>query len=227
MSELQTRVGAVAPEIAGEFPGLGLHWLTLPARDGKSPQALVARLQELANRFRGPSIIALRTKPVPAAYRRFFRQIGLDPDITRPPGEQAAVSRLFHGTFRPQSHVADAMLIALLETGVPLWALDARSTRGEELTIRTAGPGERLGAPAEAQLAGAAPDDAEPIPPGTLVVADRRRVHAVLFGASAPDSAVSTMTRELVLYTVSVPGVPAVHVEEAFWLAAEALRGSV
>jgi DNA/RNA-binding domain of Phe-tRNA-synthetase-like protein len=217
MSDIPPRVGAVAPEIADELPGLALHWLAVAARDGKSPAALVGRLQEQANRFRGPSVIAMRTKPVPAAYRRFFRQIGLDPDITRPPGEQAALSRLFHGTFRPEGHVADALLVALLETGVPVWALDARSACGEELTIRTTAPGERLGGRA----------DARPISPETLVVADRRQVHAVLFGAPAPDSAVSVNTRELVLYAVSVPGVPAIHVEEAFWLAVEALRGSV
>lgn len=217
MNDAPPRIGAVAPEIADEFPGLALHWLTIAARDGKTPAALLGRLQELANRFRGPSVIAMRTQPVPAAYRRFFRQIGLDPDVTRPPGEQAALARLFQGTFRPQGHLADALLVALLETGVPIWALDGTVARGEELTIRTSAPGERLG--------GEAP--APPISPGTLVLADRRLVHGVLFGARAPDSVVSVNTRQLVLYAVSVQGVPAIHVEEAFWLAAEALRGSV
>lgn len=217
MSEISPQAGAIAPQVAEEFPGLGLHWVSLPARDGRSPAPLVERLQELANRFRGASVIAMRTKPIPAAYRSFFRQIGLDPDVTRPPGEQAALTRLFDGTFKPSGHVADALLVALLETGVPIWALDAAKARAHQLGVRSARLGERLGG---------APDG-DPVGAGTLVVADEERLHAVLFGRPARDSAVSAGTSELLLYAVSVEGVPSIHVEEAFWVATEALRGPV
>ena len=215
--EIRPRPGRLAPEVERELPGLRLHWATLPGRDGSSPPELVQRLQQLANRFRGPAVIAMRTKPVPAAYRNFFRQIGLDPDVTRPPGEQAALSRLFHGTFRSAGRLSDALLIALLETGVPLWALDARRVESETLGIRTAQAGERLGAGPEAP----------PVTPGSLVVASGQVVHAVLFGDHAPDVACQADTRELLLYAVAVEGVPAIHVEEAFWLAAESLRSEV
>lgn len=217
MSEITPHAGTIAPEVAEEFPGLGLHWISLPARDGKSPAPLIERLQELANRFRGASVIAMRTKPIPAAYRSFFRQIGLDPDVTRPPGEQAALTRLFDGTFKPRGHVADALLVALLETGVPIWALDAARARAQQLGVRPARPAERLGDG----------PDGHPVAEGTLVVADDERLHAVLFGRLAPDSAVSAGTSELLLYAVSVEGVPSIHVEEAFWVATEALRGPV
>jgi DNA/RNA-binding domain of Phe-tRNA-synthetase-like protein len=177
----------------------------------------VERLQELANRYRGPSVIAMRTQPVPAAYRSFFRQIGLNPDVTRPPGEQAALTRLFDGTFKPRGHLADALLVALLETGVPIWALDAARAAPHRLGIRPARAGETLGAP----------PDGEPVSAGTLVVAAEERIHAVLFGAPARDSAVSATTSELLLYAISVDGVPSIHVEEAFWMAGEALRTGV
>lgn len=213
--ELPLRRGAIAAEVREEFPGLALHWTALPGRDGRSPAHLVGRLQQLADGFRGAEVIAMRTKPVPAAYRNFFRQIGLDPDVTRPPGERAALLRLFDGTFRPEGRLADALLIALLETGVPLWALDAQRVNAETLSIRTARPEEQLGT------------GGSPVGPGTLVVADDRGVQAVLFGAPAPGSAVRSQTRELVLFSVSVDGVPLIHVEEAFWLAAEALQDSV
>ena len=35
----------------------------------------------------------MRTKPIPQAYRAFFRQIGLDPDVDRIPSEEAARRR--------------------------------------------------------------------------------------------------------------------------------------
>ena len=44
----------------------------------------------------------MRTQPIPHAYRAFFRQIGLDPDIDRIPSEEAAVARLLHGGFRSE-----------------------------------------------------------------------------------------------------------------------------
>lgn len=208
------RPGAVSAAVAAELPGLALHWAPLTFRPGGSPAGLTGRLRQLANGYRGAAVVAMRTKPVPAAYRNFFRQIGLDPDVTRPPAEQAALERLFHGTFKPQDRLADALLVALLETGVPIWALDGRRAQPEQLQIRTAAAGEWLGAE----------DENWPLAPGTLVLADPGLVHAVLFGQRARASAVSSDTREIVLFSVSVAGVPAIHVEEAFWVAAEALQ---
>jgi DNA/RNA-binding domain of Phe-tRNA-synthetase-like protein len=215
--EIRPRRGRIAPDVAEELPELALHWAQLPGHDGRSSPELAARLRQLANGFRGAAVIAMRTRPVPAAYRNFFRQIGLDPDVTRPPGEQAALMRLFHGTLRPEGRLADALLVALVETGVPIWALDATRAEAGTLCIRTAHPEDRLGGD----------PGGHPVGAGTLVVADDRRIHAILFGARSPDSAVSPDTRELVLFAVSVEGVPLIHVEEAFWLAAEALRDPV
>ncbi len=221
-AEIDPRHGRVAPDVARELPGLELYWAALPGRDGGSPRVLAARLRQLADGFRGASVITMRTKRVPAAYRSSFRQLGLDPDVTRPPAEQAALSRLFHGTFRSQGRVADALLLALLETGVPVWALDGDRARGAELGIRIARPGERLGGTPATPDAAEVPDPIS-VSPGALVVADHRRPHAVLFGDPAPDSAVGAETRTLLLYAIGVAGVPAIHIEEAFWVAAEAL----
>ena len=80
----------------------------------------------------------MRTKPIPQAYRIFFRQIGLDPDVTRIPSEEAAVARLLHGEFRSAGLIPDACLVALIETGVPVWALDADVVDEGGLGIRTA-----------------------------------------------------------------------------------------
>ena len=156
----------------------------------------------------------MRTKPIPQAFRIFFRQIGLDPDVTRIPSEAAAVARLLHGEFRSAGLIADACLVALIETGVPVWALDADLVDEGGLGIRTA---------TDADLA----DDATRglrLSAGALVVGDRRTVHAALFGEQAIGRGVGPRTRRVVLYAVGVDGVPAIHVEEALWTCVEALR---
>ena len=209
-----TLAGTVEPDVADEFPGLALHWVKVAASDGPSPDGLVWQLHGLADRYRGAAVVAMRTKPIPAAYRTFYRHIGLDPDTTRIPSEQAALDRLFHGTFRSHGLVADALLIALVETGVPVWAFDGERVEAESLGIRTALAGETL-------LVGGRP---RPLEQGTLVIADRHAILGVLFGAPSPGPAVSRQTTEIVLYTVAVAGVPAIHVEEALWLAVEALQ---
>ena len=83
------------------------------------------RLRELSNRFRGAQAVAIRREPVPAAYRVFFRHIGLDPDVVRTPIEAAVLERMLRGGFLSGGLLEDMLLIALVDTGVPVWALDA------------------------------------------------------------------------------------------------------
>jgi DNA/RNA-binding domain of Phe-tRNA-synthetase-like protein len=210
---LDTLEGFIAPELAREFPGLRLVWMQLTAGRGPTRPELRQRLQALSNRFRGASIVALRTQPVPHAYRAFFRQSGLDPDTDRIPVERAALARLMHGQFPSEGLVEDALLIALVETGVPVWAIDAECVAPGGLGIRLSIAGERLG---EGELA-------EHLPPGRLVVADSRGVHALLFGSPARGHEVSARTHRVILFSVGVGGVPAIHIEEALWLAADSL----
>src|ERR1700761_3626140 len=132
------RAGFVAPELRAEFPGLRLRWLETPARGASSPPALRRRLRSLSDRYRGAGVVAMRVKPVPHAFRAFFRQIGLDPDVQRIPSEDAAVGRLILGEFRSLALISDACLVALVETGVPVWALDADPVDDAGLGIRAA-----------------------------------------------------------------------------------------
>jgi DNA/RNA-binding domain of Phe-tRNA-synthetase-like protein len=154
----------------------------------------------------------MRTQPIPHAYRVFFRHIGLDPDAVRIPSEEAAVARLLRGGFHSKDLLADALLIALVETGVPVWALDADAVEAGGLGIRITGQGERFGTVSQ------------PLAPGRLVVADARRVHALLFGSIAPGHGANAGTERIALFSVGVDGVPAIHVEEALWTCGEVLR---
>ena len=208
----EPRIGRIAPEVGEEFPKLQLWEQTVAARDGRSPDELRERLRLLSDRFHGAKAIAMRREPVPHAYRVFFRHIGIDPDDDRTPVEAAALERLRHGGFKSTGIVADALLIAVVETGVPVWALDDGRLDGE-LELRPAGAAERLG---RDELA---PD----LLPGRLVVADDAGPVAELFGAIGPGHAVSGDTRAIRLFAVQAPGVPGIHVEEALWTCTEVL----
>ena len=132
--------GWVADEVREEFPDLRLRTMAVPRGTGRTPDFVRQRLSLLSDRFRGAQAIVLRRAPVPSAYRVFFRHVGLDPDTTRTPAEEAAMQRLIAGGFRATNLLDDALLIALLETDVPLWALDAATVR-EPLGIGAAGDG--------------------------------------------------------------------------------------
>lgn len=218
-ADLTPAAGFVAEEVLQELPGLRIDWVSVTCARRRSSPAVAKRLGDLSNRLYGASAVAMRTHAVPQAYRAFFRQIGLDPDVDRIPSEQAAVARLLHGRFRSQDLVQDALLLALIETGVPVWALDADRVAAGGLGIRAARPGERIGsAPSRS---GGSPGQA--LEAGQLVVVDAEGVQAVLFGNLSPDSAVGPATERIILFSVGVEGVPAIHVEEALWLGLEAL----
>jgi DNA/RNA-binding domain of Phe-tRNA-synthetase-like protein len=211
----EAAIGWVARELGDELPGLWLAAVETPVAGARSSRGLRERLRAMSDRFAGARAVLLRGEPVPAAYRAFFRQVGLDPDVERPPGEAAVLDRLLRGGFVSAGRLADALLIAVIETGVPVFALDAERLDGP-LGLRTAVGGERVGL---GELAHEAPA-------GRIVVADAARAVAVLFAAPAPSHAAGSRTRQARLFAVGVPGVPAIHVEEALWTAADALAES-
>jgi len=215
--ELAAASGFVSPELSGEFPGLRLSWVTWECRSRTSPADVQRRLGTLSNRYRGANVVTMRTQPIPHAYRSFFRQVGIDPDALRIPSEEAAVTRLLHGGFRSRGLIDDALLIAVVETGVPVWALDAALVEPGGLGIRTSVAGDRLGST----------EYGSSIAPGRLVVADARWVHATLFGEIAPGHGVTGRTRRVALFTVGVDGVPEIHLEEALWVCVEVLQAGV
>lgn len=209
--------GWLPPEVEQELPGLQLLYSEVDVKraqplTGDSPPDIEARLRELSNRVRGARAIGIRREPIPAAYRVFFRQVGLDPDLQRTPIEEAVLERMLRGGFLSGGMLDDILLISLMDTGVPLWALDSELLDGP-LGIRTSLDGERLGRCGEEPL----------LPHGRLVVADAGGPLAVLFGERAPGHEPRARTRRVTLYAVLVPGVPALYAEEALWASASAL----
>ena len=212
--ELVAAPGFIEPRLSAEFPGLALAWMAVEVRPRASPQWVQERLRGLADRVGGAGVVAMRTQPIPHAYRAFFRQIGLDPDVNRIPSEEAAVARLLHGGFRSTDLLSDALLIALVETGVPVWAIDGGLVDAGGLGIRTTTQGERFGSISHSLAA------------GRLAVADASKLHALLFGPIAPGHEPGPRTAQVALFSVGVEGVPAIHIEEALWTCGDVLRGA-
>lgn len=209
-SEPLPQQGWVAPHISAEFPGLGIAWVELESKRTNSPEPVRRRLRDLSDRFYGSHAIHMRERPIPWAYRVFFRQIGLDPDHTRTPVEQLALDRLHDGAFVSRGMPADALTIATVETGVALRVFDRTRVRGE-LCIRDSAPGEAL------------PGKAAELAQGTLTIADGRGPLALLFGGPAADQELDSDATQIAIVAVQVKGVPQAAVDEALWIAGAAI----
>jgi DNA/RNA-binding domain of Phe-tRNA-synthetase-like protein len=205
--ELDPQEGFVAPSVAAEFPLLRLWWLPVDCVEGKTPPGIKARLHHMSGRMRGATAMMLRQKPIPHAYRVFFRHIGLDPDVHRIPVEAIVVERLMDGEYRSRSLVSDALRIACVETEVPVWAVDADALQGD-LMIRPAYDREILDPTDET---------VPPLPEGRLVVADNAGPVAVLFSDPVHPRVVHKRTRRAIVFSVQVEGVPSIAVSEALW----------
>jgi DNA/RNA-binding domain of Phe-tRNA-synthetase-like protein len=205
--------GAVADELASEFPGLALHWVAIECGSGPTPPEVRHRLREMSNRISGQKAIQMRQEAVPWAYRVFFRQVGIDPDERRTPAEQIVLDRLKHGGFRSRNLLDDAITIATFETGVPLIAFDADRIQ-PPMHLRLAQPGELMG-PA-----------GRPLSSGQIVIADCERALCVLFADLDPEAGVSPRTCRMAMAAVQVEGVPDIAIEEALWTVEEIVTGA-
>lgn len=215
MSASASRPGWISDRLREEFPQFGLTLLEVEVAKplGRSPRGVRARLALMADRFRGADALVLRQRPIPHAYRVFFRHIGIDPDVTLTPVEAAAAERLLRGGLPSHGLLKDALTISVLETGVPIVALDAAAVDGTP-GLRLSGSAERLGEG----------ETAPELPAGRIVVGDERGPIALLFGEVALERAVTKETRSVLLYAVQVDGVPEVSVDEALWICRETLQ---
>ncbi len=206
----QLYAGWVDIELAEELPGLALWTARVEAAARKSPPGVQARLRALAERITGGHVVHMRQDPVPWAYRVLWRQVGLDPDVERPPAEGLAVERLRAGGIPSLNLLDDALTIATLETGVPVIAFDSTLV-GDQLGIRLSGSAEPLGG------------SGRPLGSRQIVVADEHRALATLTGEVAPERGVNKHTTSMVLASVQARNVPLISVEEAIWTVAETL----
>ena len=119
---------------------------------------------------------------------------------------------MLRGGFQPRGLLEDVLLIALIDTGVPVWALDADTLDGP-LGIRTSREGEPLGR---------APD-AQALPAGRLVVADASAALGVLFGRPRPGTS-RARARAGECSRSRSRACPTLFAEEALWTCRQRLR---
>ena len=210
---LALRREPVAHDLRAEFPDLALWTATVDAAPGRTPAAVARRLRAMRERVSGARATGVRDESTQWAYRVFVRRLGIDPAATHDPVEEAALQRLDADELESRGLPADALLVAALETGVPVLAFDADSLEGE-LSLRHAAAGERLGG------------DGRELVAGEAVIADHLRPLAALFGDRHAGSEPGEATERLALAALQVKGLPDVSVQEAMWTAVEILESA-
>jgi len=200
----------LSDEVEAEFPGLRADWLGCACTDHRCDRGVGERLALLASRFNGRQALELRQQQVPDAYRSFSRQVGIDPDQQPTPIEQALLGRLLRGGNLPQDRISDGLLLALLETSVPVIAFDAALV-SPPIKIRSAGQDQ--------VVAGAV------VEPGSLILADSQQPLCQLFSPPQPPLAAGGASDQLLLVAIIVPDVSALAADEALTIAAAAISG--
>jgi hypothetical protein len=163
----------------------------------RSPRALRRRLNALSDRHGGARAKTQRTREIPQAYRVHY-------GVERSPAEELTVKRLIRGQYRSRGVLADALLLATVDTEVGVYALDA-----DALT----------GAP---RLAGREiVDDDGPLAP---LFADPARTARPW--ERPPRGTVTRATRRVTLYAITAPGISQLAVEEALLTAYDVIASA-
>jgi hypothetical protein len=202
--------GWIAPDVAEELPGLELlSWTTATEWRRRSPPWAREWLGRLSTGVDGHAVLHAHRTDAPAAHRDFLRRIGRDPNVDLSPQELAYHDRILHGGFPVRGTPQDLLLVVLLETGIPIWVLDADRISGD-LGIRRSLLGEL---PEEASRpAGAPPRRPEP------VVVDGSGVVAEIGREPREPWRATRKTTSTTFFCARVPGLPDLRVEEAIWL---------
>jgi len=216
-ADSELRAGRIAGELADEFPDLALTYcqVAAPPRGfrSRSTPAVKERLRGLSNRFTGGRAVNFRKEEVPAAYRIFSRQIGLDPDTHPTPPEELLLQRMRLGEFHSKGKLVDALIVGAAETSVALIAFDSAALDGPP-GLRLAGSNETLG--------GGEQDF--PLVDRQIVIADDRRALGILFGTLADGLEPTKESESVLIAAISVKGVPSFTVAEALWNVQQALN---
>lgn len=207
---MAARAGWCDEDLRADFPGIGILQRTC-AVTADAERRVADRLAVVGARIDGRNAASLPLEATPTAYRTLARQLGLDPDDDGTPLAGLLRERIRQGRLPSLGVVADACTCALLETGVPVFALPLSGVAGD-LGLTLARAGETLPG-----------DPGDRLPERALVVSDLARPLAL--GLLAPPLAPAP--REgVVLYAIRAPRVADLLVDEALWTAAGLLEGT-
>jgi hypothetical protein len=183
--------GSVSEELAAELPGIGILWI--PVEGGARPDSLGLQLEldHAADRITGATAVLATTEPIAAHYRALRAQLGMDPDSGSGTLESIVRRRLLEGGFRPNGIPGDALALATLETGVPLWAFALEQGAGEAGDLV---PGHALSLDVDKKT-------------GAVSIFNGPLPVCVLFGEPVAGGVVSKKSGSFVIVALAAPGV--------------------
>jgi DNA/RNA-binding domain of Phe-tRNA-synthetase-like protein len=164
---------------------------------------------EVRSRF---TLEGLKDEPVFRAYRDFFWRIGVDPTKNRPAAE-ALIRRVLGGRSIPRINtVVDAYNMASMTTCIALAAFDISRLNGE-IIMRFGNKGE--------EFLGIGMDKPMTLAGGEIVMTDASRLIAIYPHRDADYSRVTLQTKNLMLVSCGVPGIPIDQLKDALDKASE------
>lgn len=203
-------VQLVARDVGVEalYPMLHMYQTEVPNRPStQARRDIKERLGLLAERIDGPRVLRHHEGVIPHAYRVLFQQMGIDVDQHPTPSDALMRERIAYGSFRASSVVQDALKVVILETSVAVWAIDSAAIV-DGLVLRTP----------------SGDADASRSAPVVPLLSDGDELVAPVGSAPQAPYAVRRKTKDLRLVALQCDGVPAMHVEEALWLASSLLH---
>lgn len=209
---------AATHQFANDFPDVTVFGCTLHIEPRGTPRDLAGEWAELHQLWRGKVKAAVAQVPEIAAYREFYRRIGLNPDKA-PPSTQNLIQRFLLGEqpkpLPPLPHLVNVVNVMAVKTLVPLGAFDAGAVVGE-VRIDYAGNDEMMlpiGASSEVD-----------VPEGAVVLRDNDKILSQFGHRDGNAQKITPDTRELLLLACHVPGIAADLIERSLNQTVEALR---
>ena len=211
-----TMIVEIDPILLGEFDIAVVSWVVKEVVVRERDENLERMKREVEQRIRERfSLQTLKDHPIFRAYRDFYWRLGIDPTKDRPAGE-ALVRRILSGRPLPTINTAvDCYNVASAETGVAMGAYDFSKIAGK-LKLRKGKAGEEflgIGFPSPVKLRGGEP-----------VLSDDEKIVAIYPYRDSEWTKITTQTREILLLSCGVPGIPVALLREAGEKAVDYLR---
>ncbi|RJF69945.1 phenylalanine--tRNA ligase beta subunit-related protein [Rhodopseudomonas palustris] len=192
---------AATPMFSEMYPGVYVRSARLRLGRSTSVLDLAEQWEALHRVWCGTGRSAIAQTPEIAAYRAFYRQIGLNVDRT-PPSTQGLIQRYLAGEIirplPPLPAAVNLVNIVAVRTLVPLGAFDCGALAGD-VRLDVAVEGERI-----TPIGASSPID---IPAEVVVLRDDDKILSQFGYRDAHAQRVTEDTRELMLLACQVPGI--------------------
>lgn len=199
----------VSKAFAETYPNVMVYGCTVRLRSPDANPDFGGAWEELHQTWRGRTKQEVAAIPQIAAYRNFYRAIGLNPDRTKP-SIQGIIERFLIGEvvkpLLPLPPLVNLVNIVAVRTLIPLGAFDSDTLVGDA-QIDFAGNGEKMipiGSTSEIA-----------IEPGAVVLRDNIKILSQFGHRDADSQKITDRTQQLMLLGCLVPGIERTAVFES------------